>query len=295
MAKLLYLGIRQVSKPLANRIKEAARRSEFFKTYICLPPAQLYHWVEMRTKMRIMGFRGTVIKPLNEDAAAELGAELLGEATIFIVGGGCLVLEYWRHQAHQRHKEEEQQAAWDAMRDEVGRLALALETLQAQTQAQTQAAPAQSALEELQAQNARGARPALRPGCAPSSVRAPGGIRVQGSVRIQGSGVCRSLNLDVVVCALMWPSPHTVPVCAGPAETTGILMELGFGHPLLISGTFHRDRPPAGEAPARLPPARGYSPQRSSPHPHPKPHRPMGSQPGQRAESPGGRKKGPPT
>lgn len=40
MAKLLYLGIRQVSKPLANRIKDAARRSEFFKTYICLPPAQ---------------------------------------------------------------------------------------------------------------------------------------------------------------------------------------------------------------------------------------------------------------
>lgn len=40
IAKLLYLGIRQVSKPLANRIKEAARRSEFFKTYICLPPAQ---------------------------------------------------------------------------------------------------------------------------------------------------------------------------------------------------------------------------------------------------------------
>ncbi|XP_025705649.1 optic atrophy 3 protein [Callorhinus ursinus] len=148
MAKLLYLGIRQVSKPLANRIKEGARRSEFFKTYICLPPAQLYHWVEMRTKMRIMGFRGTVIKPLNEDAAAELGAELLGEATIFVVGGGCLVLEYWRHQTHQRHKEEEQRAAWDAMQDEVGRLALALEALQAQMQA----APARSALEELQEQ-----------------------------------------------------------------------------------------------------------------------------------------------
>lgn len=40
MAKLLYLGIRQISKPLANRIKEGARRSEFFKTYVCLPPAQ---------------------------------------------------------------------------------------------------------------------------------------------------------------------------------------------------------------------------------------------------------------
>ncbi|KAK2493451.1 hypothetical protein MC885_005976 [Smutsia gigantea] len=88
----------------------------------------------MRTKMRIMGFRGTVIKPLNEEAAAELGAELLGEATVFIVGGGCLVLEYGRHQAQQRRKEEEQRAAWDAVRDEVGHLALALEELQAQVQ-----------------------------------------------------------------------------------------------------------------------------------------------------------------
>ncbi len=42
----------------------------------------------MRTKMRIMGFRGSSIKPLNEEAAAELGAELLGEAIIFIIGGG---------------------------------------------------------------------------------------------------------------------------------------------------------------------------------------------------------------
>lgn len=102
----------------------------------------------MRTKMRIMGFRGTVIKPLNEEAAAELGAELLGEATIFIVGGGCLVLEYWRHQTQQRNKEEQQQAAWDAMRAEVGHLALAVEALQAQVQV----APPQDALEELRAQ-----------------------------------------------------------------------------------------------------------------------------------------------
>nr|XP_008540943.1 PREDICTED: optic atrophy 3 protein isoform X1 [Equus przewalskii] len=109
---------------------------------------RVYHWVEMRTKMRIMGFRGTVIKPLNEEAAAELGAELLGEATIFIVGGGCLVLEYWRHQTQQRNKEEQQQAAWDAMRAEVGHLALAVEALQAQVQV----APPQDALEELRAQ-----------------------------------------------------------------------------------------------------------------------------------------------
>uniref|UniRef100_A0A671EIE3 Outer mitochondrial membrane lipid metabolism regulator OPA3 n=1 Tax=Rhinolophus ferrumequinum TaxID=59479 RepID=A0A671EIE3_RHIFE len=148
MAKLLYLGIRQISKPLANRIKEAARRSEFFKTYICLPPAQLYHWVEMRTKMRIMGFNAEAVKPLNEEVATQLGSELLGEATIFVVAGGCLMLEYWRQKVKQRRKEREKRVAWDSIQDEVNHLELALEALQTQMQA---VAPL-SALVELREQ-----------------------------------------------------------------------------------------------------------------------------------------------
>ncbi|XP_038623229.1 optic atrophy 3 protein [Tachyglossus aculeatus] len=132
MAKLLYLGVRQLSKPLANRIKAGARRSQFFKTYICLPPAQLYHWVEMRTKMRIMGFRGSAIKPLNEEAAAELGAELLGEAIIFGVGGACLLFEYSRQAGNTRRKEEEQSGTMASLHQEVGELALTVEALQAQ-------------------------------------------------------------------------------------------------------------------------------------------------------------------
>ncbi|KAM4696598.1 optic atrophy 3 protein [Rhinophrynus dorsalis] len=131
IAKLLYLGVRQISKPLANRIKAGARRSEFFRTYICLPPAQVYHWVEMRAKMRIMGFRGAAIKPLNEEAAAELGAELLGEAIIFIVGGGCLVAEYTRQSINTRRKEEEMEARLGSMEVEIARLGLITEELEA--------------------------------------------------------------------------------------------------------------------------------------------------------------------
>ncbi|XP_059522142.1 optic atrophy 3 protein isoform X1 [Myotis daubentonii] len=148
MAKLLYLGVRQISKPLANRIKAGARRSEFFKTYVCLPPAQLYHWAEMRAKMRLMGFDAQAVKPLNEEAAAELGAELLGEATVFAVAGGCLLLEYWRQKSQQLRKERRQDVAWGEMQDEVEQLALALEALEAQVQA----APKQSALDELRAE-----------------------------------------------------------------------------------------------------------------------------------------------
>ncbi|KAJ0021909.1 hypothetical protein NQD34_009400 [Periophthalmus magnuspinnatus] len=132
IAKLLYLGVRQMSKPVANRIKAGARRSEFFKTYICLPPAQLYHWIEMRTKMRIMGFRGATIKPLNEESAAELGAELLGEAIIFFIGGGCMVLEYSRQAANSRRKEDELNATITSLQTQLAELTLTTETLDAQ-------------------------------------------------------------------------------------------------------------------------------------------------------------------
>ncbi|XP_041797188.1 optic atrophy 3 protein homolog [Chelmon rostratus] len=132
IAKLLYLGVRQMSKPVANRIKAGARRSDFFRNYICLPPAQFYHWIEMRTKMRIMGFRGASIKPLNEEAAAELGAELLGEAVIFLVGGGCMVLEYSRQAANSRRKEEELTETITSLQTQLAELTLTTETLDAQ-------------------------------------------------------------------------------------------------------------------------------------------------------------------
>ncbi|KAG9465869.1 optic atrophy 3 protein [Eleutherodactylus coqui] len=135
IAKLLYMGIRQISKPLANRIKAGARRSEFFRTYICLPPAQVYHWVEMRAKMRMMGFRGAAIKPMNEEAAAELGAELLGEATVFLIGGACLIAEYSRQSTNSRRKEDEMEARLNSMEAEIARLGLLSEELDARARA----------------------------------------------------------------------------------------------------------------------------------------------------------------
>lgn len=95
-------------------------------------PLVAYHWIEMRTKMRIMGFRGSSIKPLNEEAAAELGAELLGEAIIFIIGGGCMVLEYSRQAANSRRKEEELTENMNSLHTQLGELALATETMDAQ-------------------------------------------------------------------------------------------------------------------------------------------------------------------
>ncbi|KAG8548969.1 hypothetical protein GDO81_023353 [Engystomops pustulosus] len=96
---------------------------------------KVYHWVEMRTKMRIMGFRGATIKPLNEEAAAELGAELLGEATIFLIGGACLIAEYSRQATNTRRKEEELEARLSAMEAEIARLGLHTDELDARARA----------------------------------------------------------------------------------------------------------------------------------------------------------------
>lgn len=85
----------------------------------------------MRTKMRIMGFRGAAVKPLNEEAAAELGAELLGEAIVFSVGGLCIYLEYARQAGNARRREDEQSAAMEALQQQVAEQGLALETLDA--------------------------------------------------------------------------------------------------------------------------------------------------------------------
>ncbi|GCB62648.1 hypothetical protein scyTo_0014517 [Scyliorhinus torazame] len=131
IAKLLMLGVRQISRPLANSIKANARRSQFFKRYICLPPAQIYHWVEMKTKMRMMGFKSGQVQPLSEEVAADLGAELLGEAFVFIIGGACILAEYVRQSSNSARKEEELSSMLQSLQEQVSHLSLTVEELDA--------------------------------------------------------------------------------------------------------------------------------------------------------------------
>ena len=40
LGKFLYLGIKQLSGPIAGQLKTAAKRSQFISKYVCSPPAQ---------------------------------------------------------------------------------------------------------------------------------------------------------------------------------------------------------------------------------------------------------------
>uniref|UniRef100_A0A0A9YUQ8 Putative OPA3-like protein CG13603 n=1 Tax=Lygus hesperus TaxID=30085 RepID=A0A0A9YUQ8_LYGHE len=106
VAKLGVLLVKQVSKPIANILKENAKRHPFFRKHVCMPPAQIYNWCEVKMKMWVMNLGKPVeIPKLNEAMAIELGANLLGETIIFSIAALLLFLEYSRQARKEAAKE----------------------------------------------------------------------------------------------------------------------------------------------------------------------------------------------
>jgi len=124
--KLAALAIRQISKPLANRIKQKAKESLFFRTYICMPPAQLYHKGEVIIKRRLLNI-GKTNKPvpkLNEAAAIEQGAEMLGEIFVYTTGAIIFLLEYNRQNQKSAKVAEELEQRWQTVESKIKELEL---------------------------------------------------------------------------------------------------------------------------------------------------------------------------
>ncbi|XP_037048193.1 putative OPA3-like protein CG13603 isoform X2 [Bradysia coprophila] len=132
-AKLGVLAFKQLSKPIANVIKERAKKSPFFRDYIAMPPAQFYNWVEVKTKMWALNLgKPTNVPQLNEAMAIELGANLLGEVIIFTIGAGLLIFEYVRQSNKEAKKEESILMEKKELVNTINDLALQLERQDAQ-------------------------------------------------------------------------------------------------------------------------------------------------------------------
>ncbi|XP_070158717.1 optic atrophy 3 protein homolog [Polyergus mexicanus] len=118
--KLGVLFIKQISKPLAKFLVTQAKSHPIFRTYFIIPPAQFYHWAEVKAKMYIMNLgKPTKVAKLNETMAIELGANLMGELIIFGVAGGCVILEYNRQVAKEAKKEELRQMQIQKFTDDI--------------------------------------------------------------------------------------------------------------------------------------------------------------------------------
>ncbi|XP_058790889.1 putative OPA3-like protein CG13603 [Phymastichus coffea] len=119
-AKLGVLFIKQISKPLSKMIVNNAKNHAVFRTYFIIPPAQFYHWAEVKAKMYLMNLgKPTKVAKLNEQMAIELGASLMSEIIIFSVAGGCLLLEYNRQVAKEAKKEELRQMQLQKFTDDI--------------------------------------------------------------------------------------------------------------------------------------------------------------------------------
>jgi len=135
LAKLGYMALKQAGKPLANYMKRSAKTSVFFRDRFCLPVAQTYHRWDTNVRMTNLGLpkpqKGT-IKPLNETLAVDLGAEMIGEFTVFLIGAAVLYLEYWRQSKKAEKEQKEEENYLKTLSDNITNLNILVEKQDAQ-------------------------------------------------------------------------------------------------------------------------------------------------------------------
>ncbi|KAL7669029.1 hypothetical protein ACOME3_009701 [Neoechinorhynchus agilis] len=112
LIKLGAIFAKQISKPIANMVKDKATRSPQFRKYACIGPAQFYHWIDVKVRMRALGLhkgfeRDGKVKPLSEEAAVQLSADLLGESVVLLIAVLTLYLEYSRRSRNEAEKVDE--------------------------------------------------------------------------------------------------------------------------------------------------------------------------------------------
>ncbi|CAM4747944.1 unnamed protein product [Rotaria magnacalcarata] len=132
LVKLAIVFFKQISKPLANQIKVRAKNSEFFKKYVCMPPAQFYHWYDVNLRMRMLGIETKKVAKMNEEAAVALGADILGEAVILSIAVAGLALEYARRSKNDTDKESRQLERLANLESKLGELEITITNQAAQ-------------------------------------------------------------------------------------------------------------------------------------------------------------------
>jgi len=90
---------------------------------------QVYHKFDITITMKSLGLGKSVeVKPLNEDKAVDLAAEMLGEMFVFAVGVGILISEYLRQQRKDQAKEDLQNCRLQELESSIRELELSVET-----------------------------------------------------------------------------------------------------------------------------------------------------------------------
>lgn len=95
VVKFGSLVIKTLTKPVANQIKSQAVHEGIIRQ-TCLKYGQFHHNIESRVALRLAGHHAKSIKPMNEDSAVQLGANVLSEFFVFTTAGVLLAYEIYK-------------------------------------------------------------------------------------------------------------------------------------------------------------------------------------------------------
>jgi len=109
LVKLVGLAVKQfVSKPVASLLKSQVKTRPFLKNRICIPLGRFYHNFKERFSPTVKGSlksrRRRAIPRIEDEAAMELGAELIGEVSIYVIAVLVLISEgiKWSNKASEK-------------------------------------------------------------------------------------------------------------------------------------------------------------------------------------------------
>jgi len=125
MSKLLYMYVKKLAEPLSSRLLKVAKHNEKFKIYLCLPPANMYHFYEAKIKFRVLNIgkiRMADVPKLSEKEAVKLGANLFSECLIYAVASAFALNEYLKYKTREKEKDATLEADLDALLDNVAKL-----------------------------------------------------------------------------------------------------------------------------------------------------------------------------
>jgi septin family protein len=91
---------------MSKSVKTSFKKNELSKGML-ISIGQFTHKMTTRMTIWSAGYKVRSIQPLEKEAALSAGAEFVGEAFIFTVGGAAVVWEYNKSKEKERAKEEE--------------------------------------------------------------------------------------------------------------------------------------------------------------------------------------------
>lgn len=109
LSKLAFMYVKRVAQPVAARIIQRAEKDDWFRTHICLPPAQLYHFYETKIKFRLLNLgkiKVTRAPKMSDKAAVELGANMFAEFCILALASAIAANEVIKYKERERAEDE---------------------------------------------------------------------------------------------------------------------------------------------------------------------------------------------